>query len=247
MLVLTVLQYCDLSRQYDPEPSPNTTDGTPEGTPVPPYTGPEIDPFTPFGRYDLKAYMEEYWIARGQPNWWLWAHQFSKHATCFSTFDLPCYGPKYQEDYDVIEYFEATILYFLRLPTFDWLEAADIVPSNSTTYTLADIEEALTGEYGVVPYVGCAGTRYNETEEGAGSDDSGRTELSEVWYYFHVFGKPQNGDWSPTEQTGSSSCATTEGAVHYYERSPGSQREVPSYGNGTTPSYGNGTASGYSK
>lgn len=43
-------QYCDLSRQYDPEPSPNTANGEPDGTPVPPYTRAPIDPFTPFGR-----------------------------------------------------------------------------------------------------------------------------------------------------------------------------------------------------
>lgn len=35
-------QYCDLSRQYDPIPSPNTTTGTPDGTPVPPYNGKNI-------------------------------------------------------------------------------------------------------------------------------------------------------------------------------------------------------------
>ena len=128
-----------------------------------------IDPFTPFGRADLKAYMEEFWVARGQPNWELWAHEFSKHATCFSTFDVPCYGPKYQEEYDLIDFFETVIMYFLRLPTFEWLAAQGYrMPSNSTAYSLADIEDALSGEYGVVPYVGCAGTPYNETDAGEG-------------------------------------------------------------------------------
>lgn len=182
--------------------------------------------------------MEDYWVARGQPNWYLWAHEFSKHATCFSTFDLPCYGPKYQKDYDLIQFFETTIMYFLRLPTYDWLAAKDIVPSNSTSYTLSYIEGALSSEYGPTPYVGCAGTPYNETSAGKGSSDDGGTELSEVWYYFHSFGRPQNGNWSPTEQAGSSSCAKASGAVHYYERTPGSQATVPPYGNGTLAAYG---------
>jgi ribonuclease T2 len=53
-------QYCDLNRQYDPSPSPNTTTGTPSGTPVPPYTGPSISTFlTPFGKLDLLAFMNK--------------------------------------------------------------------------------------------------------------------------------------------------------------------------------------------
>lgn len=48
------------SRQYDPEPSPNTTTGTSTGTPVLPYNGPNIGTFLePFGKYDLLAYMNK--------------------------------------------------------------------------------------------------------------------------------------------------------------------------------------------
>ena len=44
-------QYCDLSRQYDPSPSPSVL---PDGTSVPPYTGPGVDTFVAeFGRVDL--------------------------------------------------------------------------------------------------------------------------------------------------------------------------------------------------
>ena len=53
-------QYCDLNRQYDPSPSPKTTNGLPNGTVVPPYTGPNIGTFLePFGKYDLLAYMNK--------------------------------------------------------------------------------------------------------------------------------------------------------------------------------------------
>jgi ribonuclease T2 len=62
-------QYCDLTRQYDPIPSPNTTTGTPAGTPVLPYTGPNIGTFLePFGKADLLEYMNTYWIAQNQDN-----------------------------------------------------------------------------------------------------------------------------------------------------------------------------------
>ncbi|OQO15115.1 hypothetical protein B0A48_00497 [Cryoendolithus antarcticus] len=212
-------QYCDLTRQYDPFPSPNTTNGLPNGTVVPPYNGTDITAFvTPFGRYDLLAYMNKYWIGQNQKNWILWAHEFSKHATCFSTFDLPCYGPQYVKHYDLVDFFETTVKYFLRLPTYDWLADAGIEPSNSTTYTLKKMEKALKREYRATPYLGCSGPRYNATAAGAGSLDNGRTELSEVWYYFHAYGRPQDGNSVPVEQTGKSSCATTKGAIKYYER-----------------------------
>ena len=73
-------QYCDLSRQLDPAPSPNTTNGLPNGrskssvtqlrfstlkaragTVVRPYTGPNIGTFLePFGLYDLLAFMNKF-------------------------------------------------------------------------------------------------------------------------------------------------------------------------------------------
>lgn len=85
-------QYCDLSRQYDPKPSPNTTTGTPGGTPVPPYQGESVDKwFAPYGKSDLLAWMNKYWIAQGDRNWVLWGHEYSKHATCFSTFQTECF------------------------------------------------------------------------------------------------------------------------------------------------------------
>ncbi|KAM0723883.1 hypothetical protein Q7P37_000873 [Cladosporium fusiforme] len=232
-------QYCDLNRQYDPVPSPNTTTGLPNGTVVPAYNGSGIGTFLePFGRFDLLEYMNTYWIAQNSPNQDLWGHEFSKHATCFSTFDIPCYGPQYTEHEEVIEFFETTILYNSRLPTFDWLAEHDITPSNTTTYTLRDIEAALSTEYGAKPYIGCSGARYNETEEGQGSSDNGRTQLSEMWYYFHVNGRPQEGDSVSVENTVRSSCAEAEGAVHYYERANGSARAAPQV-------QGNATAAGY--
>ena len=82
-------QYCDLRRQYDPTPSPNTTNALPNGTVVPAYKGPAISTFIEAAkRYDLLAWMNKYWINQGAPNSDFWGHEFSKHATCFSTFQV---------------------------------------------------------------------------------------------------------------------------------------------------------------
>lgn len=171
------------SRQYDPAPSPNTTTGTPSGTPVPPYEGPNIGTFlAPFGKADLLAWMQRHWVAQAQASPDFWGHEFSKHATCFSTFDVPCYGPRYVEHEEVVDFFETAAAFYRGLPTYDWLAAAGIVPSNATTYSLADVQAALAAAFGAVPYLACAGQRFNETAAGQGSGDSGYTALSEVWY-----------------------------------------------------------------
>lgn len=62
-------QYCDLARQFDPRPSPNTTTGLPNGTVVPPWEGGDIVTSTleKWGKYDLLAFMKKYWKSRGDP------------------------------------------------------------------------------------------------------------------------------------------------------------------------------------
>ncbi|KAG9235187.1 ribonuclease T2-like protein [Amylocarpus encephaloides] len=221
-------QYCDLSRQYDPVPVPNTTDGKTTGTIVPPYTGPSIGTFLePFGKFDLLAYMNKYWVNQGAPNGDFWGHEFSKHATCFSTFDLPCYGPKYKEHSEVIDFFETTVAYHEILPTWGWLAAASIHPSNSTSYSLTQFQTALKSGFGAMPYIGCAGPRYNETEAGRGTMDNGRTVLSEAWYYYHVYGRVQGRQGLPVDASinggGVSNCAKAEGVVRYPLRTVGSE------------------------
>lgn len=57
-----------------------------------------------------------------------------------------------------------------------------------------------------------------------------------MWYYFHVNGRPQQGNSVALDRTGSSSCAKAEGALKYFERASGSERTV-------APA--NGTAAGY--
>lgn len=158
------------SRQYDPAPSGNTTY-------VAPYTGPDIGTFLPpLGKLDLLAYMAQYWVAQGQPSPAFWAHEFSKHATCYSTFDVACYGPQAAPHADVADFFATAVGWFRTLPTHAWLAAAGIVPSNATAYSLSDIQAALAppAAFGALPYLACSGAK--------SADGSGYTALSEVWY-----------------------------------------------------------------
>ncbi|GAW12298.1 hypothetical protein ANO14919_016620 [Xylariales sp. No.14919] len=165
--------------------------------------------------------MNKYWTGQNQPSWVLWAHEFSKHATCFSTFDTECYGPEYVRHEEVPDFFSTVIAYYQDLPTWRWLAEGGIEPSNKTAYSVSDIQGTLKSKFGKVPYVGCGGPRFNETEAGKGSSDNGYTVLSEMWYYFHVQGRVQRAQGVPVDATGSTtSCAKAPGAVWYYERTP---------------------------
>ncbi|KZP31110.1 ribonuclease T2 [Athelia psychrophila] len=200
--------YCDLKRQYDVAPSPNVTDN---GTPVPPYKGPSLDTYIKqFGRYELLAYMETYWINQGAPNWEFWGHEFSKHATCTSTFDVACYGSNYKEHMDLINFFDAVIRAYKRYPTYDILASAGITPSNKTTYPLSAIQNAVKGQVGALPYFGC-------TNNG--------TVLTEVWYYHHVLGTEQYGTYKNLDTDYNSTCSSTL-PIWYYERTAHSEHVV---------------------
>jgi ribonuclease T2 len=137
--------------------------------------------------------MNTYWIAFEQDNPGFWGHEFSKHATCFSTFNVPCYGPEYRKHEEVVDFFATAVKYYKRFPTFKWLAEAQITPSNSTGYNYTGIRDVLFAKTGGVPFIGCNGPRYNTTAAGKGSLDNGYTALSEIWYYEYVSHYPPLG------------------------------------------------------
>lgn len=152
----------------------------------------------------------------------------------------------------------------IQYPTYQWLANASIVPSNTTGYSLAQIEGTLTKASGAVPYVrlsllhlfymdrpfqrghtpgdaaikACLWRRrmYSARSTGTicvaydmltlqiGCSGPTRQTITEVWYYSHVLGKPQDGIFKPINQTTTSSCNKTE-PLWYYTRSDGSEAD----------------------
>jgi len=154
------------------------------------------------------------------------AHGSKSLCAQLIVLQLPCYGPNYTEHEDVIDFFTTTVMYYLRYPTWSWLADAGITPSNTTQVTLSDVQGTLTKASGAIPYIGCSGPRYNQTDAGTGSQDNGRTVISEAWYYDYVLGRPQEGISVAVNATGStSSCAKADNALWYYEPTESSIRE----------------------
>lgn len=78
---------------------------------------------------------------------------------------------------------------YKTLPTFDWLVAASIVPSSSTTYTLQQLQDVAQQKQGTNAVWNCKGGNLNEVRWG-----------------FDTIGNLENGQFVPTDTLGRSTC-----------------------------------------
>ncbi|KAH6717095.1 ribonuclease Trv [Leptodontidium sp. MPI-SDFR-AT-0119] len=145
-----------------------------------------------YGKTDLLSYMNTYWKDYQGNDETFWEHEWGKHGTCISTLDTKCYsGHSGQEE--VVDYFEVAVELFKGLDSFAFLEKAGIVPSTTTTYTLAQIQDVLTAAHGFPVTLGCSGTLFEE-----------------IWYHYNVLGSVPTGEFVPTSPDGSKSdCPAT--------------------------------------
>jgi ribonuclease T2 len=190
-------------------------------------TGPQaVQILLQYGRTDLLAQMDRLWINQGLTNDDLWAHEYAKHATCTSTFDLDCYAPLYEdstaaaananngtgEGLDVIDYFETSMNYFTLHPTYEWLSRAGITPSNTTTYSLTQIQAAIRNATGTNAFLGCNRNRaMNNT----------RNLLSEVWYYGYNRGRVQDLSFERVDSNKFFNSTCVQAGIIYPKRAPG--------------------------
>ncbi|GAA5974394.1 hypothetical protein JCM11641_005257 [Rhodosporidiobolus odoratus] len=128
------------------------------------------------------------------PAWWTCSaprrsHHWSKHGTCLSTLNPTCYGHSHKQYDEVVDYFHRAVPLYKSLPTYDWLAASGIVPSNTETYTLSQLQTVAKQHHGYEIYWGCSGS-----------------ELSEAWWHFVAKGPIKGGKIIPAEMVGESSC-----------------------------------------
>ncbi|CAI7673887.1 unnamed protein product [Penicillium discolor] len=129
------------------------------------------------GRGDLLEYMSEYWKDFRGDDSNLWQHEWNKHGTCVSTLEPDCYAD-YLPQQEVVDYFDKTVEVYKELPTYEFLANASIVPSQTRTYALADIEAALEQAHGNPVTIRC--------RSGA---------INEIWYHFNIAGSLQSGEF----------------------------------------------------
>ena len=162
------------------------------------------------GQKSLVEYMNTYWVSNVGSAETFWEHEWGKHGTCMSTLKPNCYT-NYQPTEEVPDYFSRTVNLFKSLPSYEWLQQAGITPSADKTYTLSQIQNALSKHHnGKTPFVGCA--------NGA---------LDELWYFFNVRGSIQTGTFVPADSLSASTCPST--GIQYLPKTGGGG------GNGTSP------------
>ncbi|KAH9812968.1 ribonuclease T2 [Teratosphaeria destructans] len=146
-----------------------------------------------YGKYDLLAYMREFWKNDNGDDEEFWQHEWGKHGTCYTTLQPSCF-PHYTPQEEVVAFFEQVVHQFDRLPTYTYLAAAGILPSTTETYTNARIMAALNAARGVNATIEC--------------DDD---ELYQVEYTFNVQGSVADGVFVPAEPVGEGNGCPSEG------------------------------------
>lgn len=115
-----------------------------------------------------------------------------------------CYGPDYQTQEEVVDYFKAAYGVYTQLPTYQWLAEAGILPSNEKTYSLDEIQTALRQKHGADVSLGCKGSKFDE-----------------VWYHFDVRGSVQTGEFVASLPDGGKTTCPQFGIRYPPKRSPG--------------------------
>ncbi|WEW58371.1 Ribonuclease T2 precursor (RNase T2) [Emydomyces testavorans] len=150
-------EYCDKNREYR-----NIT-----------------DILESYGKTELLNYMSIYWKDYQGDDENLWEHEWNKHGTCISTLETKCYS-SYTPQAEVVDYLEKTAGLFKGLDTYKALAAAGIKPHSTKTYTLSQLQSALSKVHGMPVTLNCK-----------------NSQLKEVWYFFNVKGSVQTGKYVP--------------------------------------------------
>ncbi|THH03046.1 hypothetical protein EW145_g6569 [Phellinidium pouzarii] len=143
------------------------------------------------GQSDLVDYMNIFWVSDDESPEDFWAHEWATHGTCVSTLEPQCFSG-YSTAQEVVPYFETVVQLFKKFDTYSALTGAKIVPSSSETYTLVQLQDAVSSSLGFVPDFTCK----------SGS-------LSTVQYYLNAQGPLQDGVFVASHASRKSSCPKT--------------------------------------
>ncbi|RCK64766.1 Ribonuclease T2-like 1-A [Candida viswanathii] len=136
--------------------------------------------------------LSKYWKNINSNDQLLWAHEWNKHGTCFSTIKPSCYT-SFTTNENVYDFVKILYNLWATVPTYKWLAAAGITPSNTATYTSAQIQSALKGKFGKNVYFKC---------------DSNNA-INEVYYYYHVKGSLLGQSFVAMDAISSTNCPST--------------------------------------
>jgi len=123
-----------------------------------------------------------------------WEHEWKTHGTCFNTLKPSCLPSGSPRGAEAVAYFGRLVELFQRLPTYKWLESADITP-RTREYDLDDVIRAINNAHGFTPAIKCKG------------------KSLEISYYFYLRGSLLDGEFVPIDSPRDSECRS--GRVKY--------------------------------
>jgi ribonuclease T2 len=71
-------------------------------------------------------------------------HEWAAHGTCYSTLKPSCLPAGSPTGAEAVAFFQQVVALFQTLPTYNWLASQDITPSTTETYTLSQLNNALS-------------------------------------------------------------------------------------------------------
>jgi ribonuclease T2 family protein len=83
-------------------------------------------------------------------------HEWATHGTCYSTLKPSCLPRGSPRGAEAVLFFQRVVELFKRLPTYEWLAQQGITPSETQTYTLSELTNALKGASGVRCIFSCS-------------------------------------------------------------------------------------------
>ncbi|EJC98332.1 ribonuclease T2 [Fomitiporia mediterranea MF3/22] len=140
------------------------------------------------GQSELLNVMNTYWVSNDESPEDFWSHEWATHGTCVSTLEPSCFDD-YTTAQEVVPYFETVVQIFQQLDTYGALTSAGITPSSENTYTLTELQDAVTSSLGYVPDFTCS-----------------KGSLSSVQYYLNAQGPLQDGHFVASHATRRSDC-----------------------------------------
>ncbi|KAJ6566003.1 ribonuclease [Mycena sp. CBHHK59/15] len=155
------------------------------------------------GASDTLSYMQTYWKDINGNDETFWEHEWSKVSfsdSISSTLDVACLPEGSAKGAEAVMFFNTVVGLFKTLPTYQWLADAGIMPSSSTTHTLASLTAALKTGYGFTPALDCDGSA-----------------LSQISYYYHLKGSVIDGTFIPITAPEQGSCPST--GIQYLTKS----------------------------
>lgn len=174
---------------------------------------------------DLLSKLDALWKSNNNNAEALWIHEYNKHGTCIKTLRPICYSnamqesskkvssdkssssssknnQKYLAKQSVYDYFRITYNLYSSLDTFAMLKKQSIIPDKDASYTLAQIQNALS-------------KGFNNSDVYVGCDKN--NAINEIWYFNLLKGSILGEEFIPIDSLKTkSNCKSTN--VKFYPK-----------------------------